>query len=450
MITQLAAIARIALVESLRQPIVFVLVLVCGVLQVLNTWSTGFSMGMESSGEVTGDNKLLLDVGLATVFVCGMLLAAFVATAVVSREIENKTVLTVVSKPINRPLLLVGKYIGVAGAILVSVIVMLTFLLFAIRHGVMSTASDELDGPVLLFSLSAVGLAFVVGGWCNYFYGWNFPQTFILLLLPLIVLGYIVTLFLGKEWEVQDFHTDFKPQILLACCCLTMAILVMTAVATAASTRLGQVSTIVVCFAFFLASLLSNYFIGRHVFSNEAIGQIQSVRPDDASKPNLLSGETVHLSLQLPPTRTPEIGRPLFFSPNPNGFPMLGANTQTSREAWPVGDFQSAMQMPPGIVVTGASGLDITVRNLGTPPAKLSRPPEADDYVFLRPTTMNAGAMALWGAIPNMQYFWVLDAITQARRIPPTYVGTAAVYAVVQIIAALSFGVLLFQRRDVG
>ena len=86
-------------------------------------------MGYSDSSEVSSDNKLLLDIGLATVFVCGMLLAAFVATAVISREIERKTVLTVVSKPVPRPVVVVGKYLGVAGAMLVAVLTMLLFLL---------------------------------------------------------------------------------------------------------------------------------------------------------------------------------------------------------------------------------------------------------------------------------------------------------------------------------
>ena len=45
---------------------------------------------------------VLLDIGLATIFVCGMLLAAFIATAVISREIERKTVLTVVPYYLDR------------------------------------------------------------------------------------------------------------------------------------------------------------------------------------------------------------------------------------------------------------------------------------------------------------------------------------------------------------
>jgi ABC-type transport system involved in multi-copper enzyme maturation permease subunit len=108
MLSQLLTIARNTFVESVRQPIYFVLIAIAGLCLVLTTWSAGFSMGMSESGEVSGDNKLLLDVGMATVFVVGVLLAAFLATAVISREIENKTVLTVVSKPVSRVTLVLG------------------------------------------------------------------------------------------------------------------------------------------------------------------------------------------------------------------------------------------------------------------------------------------------------------------------------------------------------
>ena len=93
----LLTIARNAFVESLRQPIVLVVVLLSGVLQYLNTAMSAYSMGYRTfAGEVTGDNKLLFDIGMGTMFICGILVASFIATAIVSREIENKTVLTVV------------------------------------------------------------------------------------------------------------------------------------------------------------------------------------------------------------------------------------------------------------------------------------------------------------------------------------------------------------------
>ncbi len=53
---------------------------------------------------------------------------------------------------------------------------------------------------------------------------------------PLVPLAYIITLLISKEWEFQSISTDFKPQILLACAALGLAMLVLTSIAVAAST----------------------------------------------------------------------------------------------------------------------------------------------------------------------------------------------------------------------
>src|SRR5262249_12495410 len=151
MLLQLLTIARNTFIESVRQPVVFLLVMLSGLLQLLNTWNTGFAMGQEETGKITGDNKLLLDIGLATVFALGRWRAGLVARAVMSGGIENKTVRTVVSKPVSRWVLVLGKYAGVSGAILAAVVIMVVFLLMGLRHGVMSTAADDPDAPVLVF-----------------------------------------------------------------------------------------------------------------------------------------------------------------------------------------------------------------------------------------------------------------------------------------------------------
>jgi ABC-2 type transport system permease protein len=90
------------------------------------------------------------------------------------------------------------------------------------------------------------------------------------------------------------------------------------------------------------------------------------------------------------------------------------------------------------------------IRNIGEAPIPVSRPPENGDYVFTRPTEINYVAMAVWGAIPNMQFFWLLDAVSQNRPVPGRYLVTAAAYGGCQIVAFLALAVLLFQRRDVG
>lgn len=450
MLTQIFTIAKNAFVESIRQPVFFIMLLVAGIAQVLNTWNTGFSMGMDSTGEVTGDNKLLLDIGMATVFVCGMLLAAFVATAVISREVDNKTILTIVSKPVARPTVVLGKYLGVAAAILLAMGIMLGFLLMALRHGVMSTASDELDGPVLLFGLGSVALAMFIGAWTNYFYGWNFPQTFASLLCPLVILSCFALLIVGKEWKIQPFPgPDFKPQILAACACLIFAVMVMTSVATAVSTRMGQVMTIVVCVGVFLAAMLSNYAIGRHVFNNDPVAEVLAVNHPDISRTGFNTrGEVIEITTLQPANPPFKVGDPIYISPSPNGYPLNHPDYTPTTVA--PENSEALMAGPPALVVIRVDGLRLQLRNVGTEPVPVIRPPERGDWLFAKPTEINYAAYSIWGAIPNLQFFWILDAITQNRPVPPHYLVLTFFYALTQIGAFLSLGVILFQGRDVG
>ncbi len=452
MIVQAFTIARNTFVESVRQPVLFILVLASGLLQVFNTLNTAYSMADTESSQVQGDTKLLFDIGLATVFGLATLLAGFLATAVISREIENKTVLTIVSKPISRPVLVIGKFLGVTGAILVATLIMLIFLMLGVRHGVMTTAADDVDGPVVLFGVGGVVLSLLIAGWCNYFYGWSFPQTVVLSLAPIMVLAYALVLVISKQWRWQSPGVDFKDQVLLACLCLTMAVVVLTSIATAASTRFGQVTTIVLCLAIFVGALLTNYFIGRHVFKNQALAVIDSATPGAPERPTLAGrGDYFTVRLKQAPKEAIKPGEPFYFGPTPDGFPLM---TREPIEAYSgdLSNTEAMLRAPvrPGLIVTRSEGLELTIRNIGATPYPIARPPEADDYVFTSPTRVNYAAMVVWGVVPNMQFFWLLDAVSQNRLIPGEYIGLVAGYTVAQVGMFLSLAVILFQRRDVG
>ncbi|MEO1007352.1 MAG: ABC transporter permease [Planctomycetota bacterium] len=451
MLNQLLTIARNTFVESVRQPVLLLLVLACALLQVFNTWTAAFSMGRSSTAEVSADNKLLLDIGLATIFGCGVLMASFLATAVVSSEIERRTMLTVISKPIPRAVVVAGKYIGVAGAITGAVVIMLAFLMLAIRHGVLSTAGDHLDQPVLLFGFGAVFASLLLAAAANYMYGWSFNQTAMTTLLPLIVLAYVAVLLFSKRWELQSPMVDLKPKILVACGAMALAILVLTAVATAASTRLGQVMTIITCAAVFFGGLLSNHFLGRQAYQNDVLGVIASAEPASTADEGLGSrGATYTITLtDLPRQRVPA-GSSFFYGANPNGFslasgtfaPFEGDASETAALFRP--------ETPPGLVVVESDGTTLVVRNVGREPQAVARAPRSDDYVFMRPTRVNPLVAGLWAVVPNMHYFWLLDAVTQNRAVPVTHFAMIVVYASLQIAAFLALAVALFQRRDVG
>jgi len=451
MIGQTFAIARNTFVESIRQPILFVLIVASALMQVFNTLLSAFSMGFTEQTEVSGDDKLLLDMGLATVMVCATLLAAFVATSVLSREIENKTALTVISKPIGRPMFVIGKYAGVTGAILVAATIMLVFFLFAIRHKVMSTARDEVDGPVVLFGALAIVGPVALGIWGNYFYGWVFSSTAIFTMFPASLAAYALTLTIGKEWEFQSISTDFKGEIMIAAVCALLAVVVLAAVAVAASTRLGQVMTLVVCCGVFMVGLLSNHLLGRHAFVNTPIGVVREVtNPREVRLAK--AGETVRITFVQPPRVELKAGMAVYYGPDPSGLGMVTPEQEAFEGDLEDSRFVTGSRAKPGLVVKsvdeGGVNPKITVVNTGG--LGVWRAPEKRDYVFLTATKSNWGMRAAWSVIPNIQAFWLVDAVTQGVKIPLRYVGMLGVYTGAQTLGLLALAVLLFQRRDVG
>ncbi|MDX2114223.1 MAG: ABC transporter permease [Planctomycetota bacterium] len=448
MFGQLAAIARNTFVESLRQPVFFILVMAGGGLQIVNTLLSAFTMGFTEETEVSGDDKLLFDMGLATIMVCATLLASFIATSVLSREIENKTALTVISKPVGRPAFVLGKYLGVAAAILVATVILVVFFMFAIRHRVMSTARDTIDGPVVFFSSLAVLLSIGLAIWGNYFYGWVFPSTAIGAMLPLVLLAYAGTLFVSKQWAFQPITTDLKPQIMIAAGVAVIAVMVLTAVAVAASTRLGQVMTIVVCAGVFMLGLLSNHLLGRHAFRNAHIAIVDAVEnPDELTLAR--AGDTLTIRLKAVPKVELAPGASLYYAPDPSGLAMaVPSHAPFAGDPGEARDVRGPDARPALVLAAPPDGVSLTLLNTGN--LNVERPPRPGDFVFTQPTQSNWAARAAWSIVPNMQSFWLVDAVTQGHPIPPRYVALVAGYGVVQIAGFLALAVLMFQRRDVG
>src|SRR5438477_3012435 len=126
MFQQTFAIIRNTFFESIRQPVMLVVLMVATLLIILSNPLSGYTM--------SNDQKMLIDVGLATVFISGAILASFIATSVLGNEIENRTALTVISKPVARPLFVLGKFFGVAGALALATLYMSFVFLLVEEH----------------------------------------------------------------------------------------------------------------------------------------------------------------------------------------------------------------------------------------------------------------------------------------------------------------------------
>lgn len=77
-------------------------------------------------------HRLLLDVGLGSINIFGVLIAIFVGIGLVNKEIEKKTIYTIVSKPVARYQFLIGKYLGLTLTLFVNTLIMAGGLLLVL------------------------------------------------------------------------------------------------------------------------------------------------------------------------------------------------------------------------------------------------------------------------------------------------------------------------------
>lgn len=101
-------------------------------------------------------HRLLLNVGLGSINIFGVLIAIFVGIGLVSKEIEKKTIYTIVSKPVARYQFLIGKYLGLTLTLFVNTLIMAGGLLFVLF------AQDVPIESVLFKALGLIFLEFMV------------------------------------------------------------------------------------------------------------------------------------------------------------------------------------------------------------------------------------------------------------------------------------------------
>src|ERR1035437_2196500 len=140
------SISQNTFVQTIRQPIFGILILVTFAILALELCQAGWTM---TSDYVLANQKLLQDLGLSTLLMfSGVLLAAFGASSVLPREIDDRTALTVVSKPVSRGMFVLGKFAGVSAAVTAGFYLCSIVFLMTVRHRVPSTAASPIDWPV--------------------------------------------------------------------------------------------------------------------------------------------------------------------------------------------------------------------------------------------------------------------------------------------------------------
>jgi Cu-processing system permease protein len=111
--------------ETIRNKILYTILLFAALLIVLS-----ISFGEWS---VFARVQVMEDFGLATMSVSGLLLAVFIGVGMLGREIAGKTIYTLLSRPIARHSVLLGKFSGLLLTLFVNFGLMTLFFLITLR-----------------------------------------------------------------------------------------------------------------------------------------------------------------------------------------------------------------------------------------------------------------------------------------------------------------------------
>ncbi|MCA9076031.1 MAG: ABC transporter permease subunit [Planctomycetaceae bacterium] len=206
-LTRSGTIARATLKEAIRQPVFSLMIGLALLIIVANMYIPFFTMG--------SDTRVFIDCGLQTILICALLLSVWTASMSVADEIEGKTAMTLLSKPINRRQFILGKYSGIIQAALI-MIAFVGFVLFVTTYFKFGYDQKE-QGEVqtALFDMSA-----------------GFP-------------------YLAAE------RLAVALQILPVLALISFEVAVLTAVSVAISTRLPMLVNMVSCFAIFVVGHLT-------------------------------------------------------------------------------------------------------------------------------------------------------------------------------------------------
>lgn len=166
--------------ETVRDRVLYAFVFFAFVLTL-----AGILLGSISVGQ---DLRILEDLGLATIAFIGGIIAIFVGTSLVYKEIERRTIYLIFTKPISRWQFIAGKYLGLALCVLVVTFAMGGFLAATIYV----SSPAHVVNPLLVESLSLIYLELLfVTAVATFFSTFATPMMSVVFTLALWLIGHM-------------------------------------------------------------------------------------------------------------------------------------------------------------------------------------------------------------------------------------------------------------------
>lgn len=150
------AIAMYTWREGMRKKILIGF-LIFSILVILGaSFMTAFMQ--ETTGQVESEvgSKLVKDICVTAISIFGVLITIFISASVVPTEVEQRTIYTVLSKPVRRFQYLLGKFIGVQMIIIINLLLMTVLFFIAIY------AKERIAPTLLLWSTLLTYFQFLI------------------------------------------------------------------------------------------------------------------------------------------------------------------------------------------------------------------------------------------------------------------------------------------------
>lgn len=143
---RILTVGRNTFLEAVRQKFFNALVILSVALIASSRFFQQFDFG-------SGELKFIADFGLGAILLFGSILAVVATAQLFYSEIENRTALTILAKPLHRWEFMAGKFLGVFLLLLVFVALMAAILggmLYWRENDLMSRYGDQFDGERLI------------------------------------------------------------------------------------------------------------------------------------------------------------------------------------------------------------------------------------------------------------------------------------------------------------
>ena len=257
---KILTLAIVSFKEMIRQPIYIIVLMVAMAMLYASPWFSMFTL--------LNSMKLVRDMGLATVLLATLFIAAFSASGLMFKEIENKTAVTVLSKPVLRFQFLLGKYLGLLFGISLAVIQLTLFLILIMRIGVPETAQFSLDKPVV-YSLQFIFVfSLIWSAMMNYFFDRPFTSSLVMTFFCSLTLVFFTVSFISPELQPQAFGAGMEFGLFKAGILIFLAMSIVCSIAIIGSIRFNMIANLIFCMAIFFIGMTTDYFFGRFADSN--------------------------------------------------------------------------------------------------------------------------------------------------------------------------------------